>query len=61
MEQDPERRLQLYQQAEQTIIEDVAWIPLYFEQAHVVISEDVQGWFEPPMVVPRLRFVSVTR
>jgi len=60
-EQDSERRFLLYQQAEQTIVEDVAWIPLYFEQSHVVVSEDVQGWFEPPMVLPRLRFISVTR
>ena len=39
-----------------------AWIPLYFSVSHVVIStEAVEGWFEPPMVVPRLRFIQVNR
>ena len=61
IEQDPGRRLELYQQAEILIIEDAAWLPLYFSQSHVVIHEDVEGWFEPPMVIPRLRFVRVNR
>ena len=61
IEADPELRVQLYQQAERLIIEDVAWIPLYFSSAHVVINPDVEGWFEPPMVIPRLRFVTVNR
>ena len=60
-ERDPEARLQLYQQAERLIIEDAAWLPLYFSQSHVVINEDVIGWFEPPMVIPRLRFIEVDR
>ena len=61
VEQDAARRLELYQQAERLIIEDAAWLPLYFSQAHVVINADVEGWFEPPMVIPRLRFVQVNR
>ena len=58
-ELDPVARLALYQQAEETIVQDAAWVPLYFLQAHVVVAERVTGWFEPPMVIPRLRFVSV--
>lgn len=61
VEQDAARRLELYQQAERLIIEDAAWLPLYFSQSHVVINEAVEGWFEPPMVIPRLRFVQVNR
>ena len=61
LEQDPEARLGLYQEAERLILEDVAWIPLYFNQSHVVINKDIEGWFEPPMVIPRLRFVKVNR
>ncbi|MEX2229321.1 MAG: peptide ABC transporter substrate-binding protein, partial [Dehalococcoidia bacterium] len=56
---DPERRLALYQQAEKMIVQDAVWIPLYFSQSHVVVSTRVQGWFAPPMVIPRLRFVEV--
>ena len=61
VEQDPTVRLELYREAERLIIEDAAWLPLYFSQSHVVVSEDVEGWFEPPMVLPRLRFVKVDR
>ena len=61
VELDAERRIQLYRDAEKLIIEDAAWLPLYFSFSHVVINEDVQGWFEPPMVIPRLRFVTVDR
>ena len=61
IEQDAGRRLELYQEAERLIIEDAAWLPLYFSQSHVVINADVEGWFEPPMVIPRLRFVKVNR
>ena len=61
VEQDADARLGLYRRVERLIVEDAAWLPLYFSQSHVVVSEDVEGWFEPPMVTPRLRFVSVDR
>lgn len=61
VETDPARRIALYQNAERLIIDDVAWIPLYFSLAHVVVNADVDGWFEPPMVVPRLRYIQVNR
>ena len=60
-ELDPDARLALYAQAEELIIKDAAWLPLYFSQSHVVVNEAVQGWFEPPMVIPRLRFITVDR
>jgi oligopeptide transport system substrate-binding protein len=60
-ELDPDARLALYAQAEERIIKDAAWLPLYFSQSHVVVNEAVQGWFEPPMVIPRLRFITVDR
>ena len=60
-EQDSAARLALYQQAERLIIEDAAWLPLYFSRSHVVINAAVEGWFEPPMVIPRLRHITVNR
>ena len=60
-EQDGAARLALYQEAERLIIEDAAWLPLYFSRTHVVVNADVDGWFEPPMVIPRLRHVTVNR
>ena len=61
VERDPELRLQQYQDAERLIVQDAAWLPLYFSQSHVVVNEDVIGWFEPPMVIPRLRYIEVIR
>lgn len=60
-ELNPDIRLDLYAQAEELIIQDAAWLPLYFSQSHVVVNEAVKGWFEPPMVIPRLRFITVDR
>lgn len=60
-ERDAEKRLALYQQAEKLVVTDVAWIPLYFAQAHEVINPRVQGWVDPPIILPRLRFVSLTK
>ena len=60
-ERDPEKRIRLYQQAEIDIVNDAVWLPLYFAQSHSVVSAAVKGWFEPPMVIPRLRFVTVER
>ena len=61
IELDPDARLALYAEAEVLIVQDAAWLPLYFSQSHVVVNEAVQGWFEPPMVIPRLRFITVDR
>ena len=61
VEANPNRRLDLYRQVEKKIVDDAAWLPLYFSQAHVVVKDSVKNWFEPPMVVPRLRFVELAR
>ena len=60
VEQDPERRLQLYRDAERILVDEAAWVPLYFPLAHVVVAPHVEGWFDPPLIMPRLRFVTVT-
>lgn len=60
-EQDAEERLSLYGQAQELMIEDAIWLPLYFGTTHQVIKPEVTGWFEPPMVIPRLRYIEVNR
>ncbi|MDA0256476.1 MAG: peptide ABC transporter substrate-binding protein [Chloroflexi bacterium] len=59
VEQDAELRLQLYRDAEKILIDEAAWIPLYFPLSHFVVDPSVEGWFDPPLVMPRLRFISV--
>ena len=58
-EQDSTKRLQLYQQAEQLIIQDAPWIPLFFGRDHYVVKPNVKGYEPLPIVIPRLRYISV--
>ncbi len=60
-EADAAARIAYYQEAERLIVQDAAWLPLYFSSTHVVVQPQVTGWFEPPMVVPRLRYIEVSR
>ena len=58
-EQDQTKRFQLYQQAEQLIIQDAPWIPLFFGKEHYVVKPNVKGYDPLPIVLPRLRYVTV--
>jgi ABC-type transport system substrate-binding protein len=42
VEQDPESRLQLYQQAEQLLVQDAPWIPLYHSGGYYLVKPYVQ-------------------
>ena len=60
-EADVQRRLMLYQEAEQIILDEAPWIPLFFGQDHFVVKPYVKGFDPTPMVIPRLRYVSIER
>jgi oligopeptide transport system substrate-binding protein len=60
-ERDTERRLQMYRDAEQVLLQDAAVIPLYFGKDHLLVKPWVKGYTLPGMVVPKLRYVSVER
>jgi ABC-type transport system substrate-binding protein len=60
-EQDQATRLDLYGQAEEKIVEDEPWIPLYHGRSNALIKPYVQDYFIPPFVIENLRYVSVTR
>ncbi len=59
-EQDPERRLEIYQEAEQIIVDEEPWIPLYHQKASYLVKPNIQGFEIPPFVIPFLRFVTFT-
>jgi oligopeptide transport system substrate-binding protein len=61
IEADATRRLQLYQDAEQILIEEMPWIPLYFSSDHYVVKPYVQGFDPVPIVIPRLRYVTIDK
>ena len=61
IEQDVERRLRLYQEAEQILIEDLPWIPLMFGMDHFVVQPYVIGYEPLPMLIPSLRYISIEK
>lgn len=58
-EPDKQRRIELYQQAEQIILDDAPWFPLFFDQFHILVKPYVKNYLIPPAIVPRLRFISL--
>ncbi len=58
-ETDAERRVDLYRQAEDIILADVPWFPLFFDQFHALIKPYVNNYLIPASIVPRLRFISL--
>lgn len=60
-ESDTTKRLQIYQQAEQIILNDAPWIPLYYGQDHFVVKPYVKN-FDPLLTtVPHLRYVKIEK
>ncbi|HKZ50163.1 MAG TPA: peptide ABC transporter substrate-binding protein [Dehalococcoidia bacterium] len=61
IEQDPQKRYSLYQQVEQIIVNDVAWIPLFHSRSHALIKPYVKDYPLTPMAIPRLRYVRIEK
>jgi oligopeptide transport system substrate-binding protein len=59
MEPPGQRRIDLYQEAEQIILDDVPWFPLFFDRFHVLIKPYVNDYLIPATIVPRLRFITL--
>lgn len=60
-ETNEQTREQLYQQAEQLIVNDAPWIPLYHGKSSVLVKPYVKGYVVPPFVIPNLRYVTISR
>ncbi len=59
-EQDPLRRVQLYQHAEELIVGDGAWVPLWYTgERHVLLKPDVKDYRVTPMIVPKLKEIRI--
>ena len=60
VESDVVRRVDLYNQVEQIIVDDAAWVPLWFTgERYALIKPNVHGYKMTPMIVPRLKEVSI--
>jgi ABC-type transport system substrate-binding protein len=60
-EPDEATRLALYQEAEELIVIDMPWAPLYHGKASYLVKPYVEGFVIPPFVIPNLRYVTITR
>ncbi len=55
-----EERFELYQEAEQIIVDDQPWIPLFFGTSSLLVKPHVQGYEAAPFAIPNLRYVSIS-
>ena len=60
-EANEQTRTQLYQQAEELIVQDAPWIPLYHSKTNALIKPYVEGYVIAPFVIPNLRYVSISQ
>lgn len=61
LEKDTQARFKLYQQIEQKILNDYPVIPFTFSQQYELTKPYVKGLIYPPLIIPRLRYVSIAR
>ncbi len=59
VEQDPEQRLSLYREAEQLIIDEAVWVPLYFDLEHWLVKPWVKEYTITPMITPKFQYVYI--
>ena len=59
-QQDPQARISEYRRAEEIIVEDGAWVPLWYTgERHLLLKPHVDGYRVTPMIVPKLREVRI--
>jgi oligopeptide transport system substrate-binding protein len=60
VEPDVARRIELYQEAEELVVEDAAWVPLWYRgERHVLVKPHIQGYSVTPMIVPKLKEIAI--
>jgi ABC-type oligopeptide transport system substrate-binding subunit len=61
VEQDEDARFELYHQAEELIVEDAPWVPLWHSNGGYALAKPfVNDYFLFPLVIPRFRYVYFT-
>jgi ABC-type transport system substrate-binding protein len=62
VEADQTSRFRLYQQAEQLIMADAPWVPLWYSgEQYVLIKPNVKNYYLTQLIIPTLRFVELTK
>ncbi len=61
VETDTNARYALYNQAEQQILDDAPWVPLWFDgESKLLVKPNVHDYLLPPLIIPRYRYVYLT-
>ncbi len=61
VETDANVRYSLYNQAEQQILDDAPWVPLWFDgERKLLVKPNVHDYLLPPLIIPRYRFIYLT-
>ena len=60
VETDVARRIELYREAEELIVADAAWVPLWYTgEQYFLIKGHVQNFQPTPMIIPKLREIYI--
>ena len=60
-ETDETARYQIYHQAEQQILDDAPWVPLWYSgERYLLLKPNVKDYYLTPLIIPRLRYVYLT-
>ena len=61
VETDETARYALYNEAEQKILDDAPWVPLWFDgESKLLVKPNVHDYLLPPLIIPKLRYVYIT-
>ena len=61
VESDINKRIALYHQAEQMIVDAAPWVPMWFTgDRYALVKDYVEGYVMTPMIVPKLRQIRLT-
>jgi oligopeptide transport system substrate-binding protein len=60
-EENPDKRQELYRQVEQTVVDEAAWVPLFFEVEQWLVKPYVKDAYLPPMMIPRYQYYHLER
>jgi oligopeptide transport system substrate-binding protein len=61
VEQDPDARLKMYQEAEQLVVQDAAVLPLFFSRNYVLVKPYVKDYILSSLGYPLLKLVSIQK
>ena len=58
VERDGNKRVELYNQAEQMILDDAAWVPLWYDsERNLLLKPHIKDYRLVPMTIPKFRYI----